>query len=221
MRSTPAPPRSPGRPIASLRVARALLPALIRAIDWIPFAAVLPIAVAITALGAPTPDEAVTCLRVAAVLLGAAAAFALIDLMEPSTAALPVPRALRQGLRTLIALFLVALSWAVIAAVVTLRSRTSLPWSGLTLEAAVLTTTALAAAALAVHRVAGKPAAGVATAALLALIAATLPLTGAAWPWPEANTAGWSDAHRAWALALPVPLLVLYEANRRPCRRTT
>ncbi|MGC0418740.1 hypothetical protein [Embleya sp. AB8] len=204
-------------PTHALRTTPALLPPLVRAIDWTPFAAVIPLALAITTLGAPTPAEAIPCLRVAAVLLAAAAAFALIDPMEPSTAALPVPRSLRQNLRTLLALIPITLTWTTIAAVVAARSPTPLPWSGLTLEAGMLTATTLALAAVTVHRVPGKPAAAIATAALLALLAGTLPLS----LWPAPGTPTWPRAHHLWLAALPIPLLTLLTANHHPFRRTT
>ncbi|WP_439674330.1 hypothetical protein [Embleya sp. MST-111070] len=217
-RALPAPDTSRGpRAGRTLRTARALLPTVVRAIDWIPFLAVAPIAVWVAAVGAPRPDEAVTCLRVAAVLLGAASAVAPLDPMESSTAALPVPRALRQGLRTLVALLPIALVWGVAAVVVTRRSPAALPWVGLTLEAAVLAVATVAAAAWAVHRVPGRTAALIAIGTVLTLVTATLALPIS--PWPEAGAPDWTGIHLAWAAALPVAVLVLLRANHRPFGR--
>ncbi|MFE2871344.1 hypothetical protein [Embleya sp. NPDC059259] len=161
-----------------------------------------------------------TCVRVAAVLSGAASAFALIDPIKASTAALPVSRGLRQGLRTLLALLPVGLAWAAVVAVGTVRSDRALPWAGLTLEAAVPTCTALAAAASAVHRVPGKPATALAVGALPTLLAGTLALPASLWPWPDADADDWSHVHRLWAALLIVPALTLRHANHRPYRPT-
>ncbi len=216
----PAPLPAPTLTRGPLATTLALVRPLARAIDWTPLAVTVPLSLAISAWGAAEPDVALTCLRVAAVLLGAAAAFTLIDPMDASTAALPVPRAHRQWLRTLLALAAVAITWAAITGLVALLSPTALPWPGLTLEAAVLTTTTLAATATAVHHIPDKPAALTGAAVTLLLIAATLPLPTTMWAAP--NTPTWPDSHHQWAAALPMAVLVLLRANAHsPASATT
>jgi hypothetical protein len=195
----------------SLAIVSALLRPIARAIDWTPLTVTIPLTLAMAGFGASQPDVALTCTRFAALLLAAAAAFALIDPMDASTAALPVPRSHRQWLRTLTALTAVAATWAGIAALVAAGCPTALPWSGLTLEATVLTTTTLAATATATHYVPDKPAALTGIATTLLLAAATLPLPTTMWATPGTPT--WTPSHHQWTAALPLSLLALLQAH--------
>ncbi|MYV96802.1 hypothetical protein, partial [Streptomyces sp. SID3343] len=194
-----------------LATASALIRPLAHAVDWVPLAVTIPLSLGMAGFGASQPDVALTCVRFSAVLLAAAAAFALIDPMDASTAALPVPRSHRQWLRTLLALAAVAGTWAAIVVLVGAACPATLPWGGLTLEAAVLTVTTLAATARATHHVPDKPAALTGIATTLLLTAAALPLPTTMWAAP--GDPAWSDSHRQWGAALLLALPALLRAN--------
>jgi hypothetical protein len=199
----------------------ALLKPLVRAIDWLPVAVVVSILAAVAALATPGRDldplAGLLTLRMGAVLLGAAAAFALVDAMTTSSGALPVPRWHRQWLRTLMTLAAVAVGWGVVYAIVTARLAPgfTLPLADMALEAAVCVLAGLAGSAFAVRRSEGRQAALLGGSAVPAvLLVGSLLLTGDLRPWPIPGEASWAAVHRGWLVALAVPLLVLLVANR-------
>ena len=174
--------RAAARPV----VAAELVGPLARAIDWLPIGVTAPFALALAAIVSPGRDldvlSVLLALRAAALLLGAAAAFALVDAMTPSSGALPVPRWMRQWLRTAMAFAAVAAVWgaAYTIAGVRLAPGAPLPLADTALEAAVCVLAGLAGAAAAVRRVGGRQAA---SALLGVLLAGSLFLTGDLSPW--------------------------------------
>ncbi|GII54815.1 hypothetical protein Pth03_32040 [Planotetraspora thailandica] len=196
----------------------ALLRPLIRAIDWVPLAVTVSISLCLAAGMEPgdplEPGLGLLILRTSAILLGSAAAFALTDAMAPSSAAAaPVPRWLRQWERTLLAGAASALGWGLTSAIVVARLApgATLGFPGTALEAAICLLAGPAAAAVAVRRYPGKPAA-LTGAFFLFTGWAAMQLTGpAAWAGPyggQGNAALW------WAAALVVALVVLAAAHR-------
>lgn len=104
-------------PVRLMGLAGVLLGPLARAIDWKPVlvTAVLSLGMAAAAMpGAVVePGSAAVTLRMAGVLLGAAAGFALVDVAAVATTVSPVPRWLRQWIRTLLVMGAAAAAWAV------------------------------------------------------------------------------------------------------------
>jgi hypothetical protein len=202
------------------RQAALLVGPLVRLVPWSPVAAAAVLALLAllpAVLGGPAPATQVWGLRIAAVLLGAGASFAMADLMVP-VAVTPTPRWLRQWLRFTIGLVPVAGCWwgLYLLAVASLPDGgvTALPGAGLAVEAAVCGLTAMAGAAVAArsdrHRTA--PLAGPAAQALL--LALSLFLTGRWTPWPLPAAGTWEEVHRYWLVALLACVVVLWVANR-------
>ncbi|MEU4833213.1 hypothetical protein [Streptosporangium sp. NPDC023615] len=198
--------------------APALLLPLARAIDWPPLAVAVPLAAALAAVVRPgepvDPSLGLLVLRTAALLLGAAAAFALVDAMGTGTAATPVPRWVRQWARTVMAGAVAAAGWGVTYAIVAARLAPgdALPLAGTAVEAAGCVLAALAGAALAVRHHPGRQAALAGVLVQLVLVVAARPVGDAAWPEPGAPH--WDAAHVWWAAALPLFVLVLLLAHR-------
>ncbi|GII77304.1 hypothetical protein Sru01_22860 [Sphaerisporangium rufum] len=200
---------------------------LVRAVDWTPLAAATAIAVALAALlnvqdPHLDPGFAVLALRMAGVMLGTAAGFTLVDAMAASTAAVPVPRWVRQWLRTGLGAAAAATGWGAAAAVTALRLPPggSFPFGGLALEAAAWVLAGLAGAAVAVRTVPGRPAALAGTGAQAVLGAvAVLQAGGAANAWPLPADPSWTAAQRGWAWALLPAFLALLAAHRAPRTR--
>ncbi|MEV0230592.1 hypothetical protein [Nonomuraea sp. NPDC050786] len=193
----------------------ALLRPLARAIDWLPVVVAAALALLLAVVVSPgadlEPGHGLLLLRMAGVLLGAAAAFALVDGMEASTGAVPVPRWVRQWARTLMAGAAVAVAWAATYTVVALRVPPGSPsLSGAAVEAALCVLAGLAGAAPAVRRNHARPA-GLAGAAVLFVLYGATQMADA---WPVPDTAEWDAVHAWWLAALPLPLLVLAAAHR-------
>ncbi|MFF5205978.1 hypothetical protein [Streptosporangium sp. NPDC000396] len=210
---------SPTRPVpAPFPPVLALLRPLARAIDWLPIAVVALLAVSLAAVMSPgntvDPRLGLLLLRTTAVLLGAAATFALVDAMTANTGSAPVPRWVRQWTRTLMVGVAVAASWGVTCAVVAIRLTPGgvLHFSGAALEAGVCALVGLAGAAIAVRRHPGRQAALAGVLVQLVLYAGTQITGDLAWPMPDSSE--WDAIHRWWLAALPMPLLVLAGAHR-------
>ncbi|CCH28380.1 hypothetical protein ABZ816_28760 [Actinosynnema sp. NPDC047251] len=205
-----------------VRVAVCLVRPLSRAIDWGPFAAVL---VALVGLAVATGDDVrpfnlAATVRLAALLLGATAGFALVDAAATVTAAVPVPRWLRQWTRTLIAALVACAAWGLVFGVLAWRSApgSDLGAPGYALEAVVCVGFGLACtAAVARRHGTDRSAAVIGSAVLLALAAGTLFYPGRVWPLP--SEPDWDSVHTAWWFALPIPLVVLVLANREARRQ--
>ncbi|WP_283136770.1 hypothetical protein [Rhizohabitans arisaemae] len=209
-------PSRPGRPAPALL----LLRPLIRAIDWRPLTLAVAAMIALAVLIEPgdhvDPRLGLLLLRLGALLLGVAAAFALVDPASAATGATPVPRPLRQWIRTLLTGLAAGVGWGVGCLVVAVRLEPGavLHFTGAVIEAAVAALIALAGAAVAVRRHPGRQAALAGAVTVLILYIGTQILGGGAWPEPYA--ADWHEIHRWWLAALPIPLLVLAAAHRDP-----
>ncbi|MFH8556232.1 hypothetical protein ACH4GP_28575 [Streptomyces celluloflavus] len=195
-----------------------LLPPLIRAIDWVPVGAAavvsLGLALVTTPGSAVEPANAMVTLRMAGVLLGAAAGFALVDAAAVTTAVAPVPRWLRQWIRTLLVAGAAAAAWAgtLLLLMVRLADGTEMRTPGLVTEAAVSLLIGLACTAVAVRQRPERIAAVIGAAALLVIAVSTLPYVEDVWPYPASPR--WGEIHRAWLWVLPTPLLTLALAHR-------
>ena len=197
---------------------------LARIVPWVPAvtaAALALLALLPAVLGAPAPDTQVWGLRIAAVLLGAGASFAMVDMMIPLTVT-PTPRWLRQWLRFVIALAPAAGFWWGLC----LLAAASMPGDGpggvalalpvadLAVEAAVCGLVGVAGAAVAA-RSGHNRTTGLAGAAIQALLLAmSLVLSGGWSPWQLPPAGTWDQVHRYWSMALLVCAAVLLAANR-------
>ncbi|GAA3254232.1 hypothetical protein [Nonomuraea helvata] len=193
----------------------ALLRPLARAIDWLPVAVAAALTLLLAVVVSPGADleagHGLLLLRMAGVLLGAAAAFALVDGMEVSTGAVPVPRWVRQWARTIMAGTAVGVAWAATYAVVALRVPPGSPsLAGAAVEAALCVLVGLAGAAPAVRRNHARPA-GLAGAVVVLVLYVVTQRAGA---WPVPTSAEWDTVHAWWLATMPLPLLVLAVAHR-------
>ncbi len=186
---------------------------LIRAIDWVPLLVASAVVLVLTAIASPNPGTLLLMLRMSAVLLGTAGAFALVDPMAVSTVGLPCPRWIRQWLRTLLALAAIGLAWCAAVTIAAARTTSALALSSVTAEAAVLAAVGLAGAAVAVRRLPGSIAAFAGLICQLSLVAGTQFLHGDASPWLAVGDTRWAAIHRVWAVALFVPAAALAWAN--------
>ncbi len=170
-------------------------------------AAVLP-----ALLGAAAPAAPVWGLRIAAVLLGAGASFAMVDLMAPLTIT-PTPRWVRQWLRFTIVVIPAALVWAVLC-LLAVGTTPGLPVRDLVGEALVCALSGLAGAAVASRVGTSRTTALAGPAVQGLLVVASLFLTGRWSPWPLPGAPGWAVVHAGWWTAVPVLVAVLLAANR-------
>ncbi|GIH93659.1 hypothetical protein ACFFMN_21210 [Planobispora siamensis] len=202
-----------------------LLRPVARAVDWVPLVvagalALLPVSV-INAGSALDPGISLILLRMAGVLLGVAAGFAVADAMGASTAADPVPRGLRHRIRCAFGGLTAAAFWAAACAVVTARlpEGGTLPVPGMAVEAAACVAAGLLAASVAGRAYQGRTVALAGMSGLLAVVAVTTVLRGPYRPWllPEEDT--WDAVHHGWLAAL-VLLLVAADLTGRGPRRT-
>ncbi|MEV4705651.1 hypothetical protein [Actinoplanes sp. NPDC049316] len=210
----------------SVRVRQTLLLAapVIRIVPWVPVAAatvvsVLTLLPALT--GAPAPASQIWGVRIAAVVLGAGASFALVDPMAPLSVT-PTPRWLRQWLRVAVVLVPITAVWAglYLAAAASLDSA-RLPSRDLTVEAAVCGLTGLAGAAVAARSGHSLTLAVAGPAAQGGLMVATLFLPAGFSAWPLPDSPQWERVHDWWLPMLPVLVVSLVLANRElwPWRR--
>ncbi|MEV4799359.1 hypothetical protein AB0K18_05030 [Nonomuraea sp. NPDC049421] len=215
--TTPVPVSPPSRQ----RVALLLVRPFVRAIDWAPLIAVTVFTAGLVSLvrhGEPLPPgDALVLLRVCGTLLGAAAAFGLVDAMSADLGATAVPRWVRQALRCLLPGAAAVAIWsAAYAAVLSRLPQGALfPVGDLLVEAGVCLGIALAAAATAVRFAPGRQAAMAAVVVQLGLVLATLLLPEQVWLWPPTCGFGhWDEAHLFWRAMLPLPYLWLILAGR-------
>ncbi|MFC4118042.1 hypothetical protein [Nonomuraea zeae] len=211
--SVPPPPRR--------RVALLLVRPLARAIDWAPLAVVAAFTAGLVSLvqyGQALPGgNALVLMRICGTLLGAAAAFGLVDAMSADLGAATVPRWVRQALRCLlpggaaIAIWLAAFSYILTR----LPAGTLFPVGDLLIEAGVCLGIALAAAATAVRFAPGRQAAMAAVVVQLAMVLGTILLPPQVRLWPPTCGFGhWEQAHLFWLAVLPGPYLWLVLAGR-------
>jgi hypothetical protein len=200
-----------------------LIKPLVRAVPWIPLIAATALSLAgmlPALLGGTAPAAQVWALRIAAVLLGAGAAFAMVDLMAPLTMT-PAPRWLRQWLRAAIVLVPASAVWLSLYLLAEASSAEALPFGDLAAEAAVCTLSGLVGAAVAARAGHSTTAALAGPATQGVLMLATLFLTGERSPWPMPGSPEWSEIHGYWRLGLPILVTALVLANRQvwPLRR--
>ena len=164
-------------------------------------------------------DYRVLVLRVAALLVCMGAAFILDDATEDTISHLPSPLLLRRALRVALLLPLVAATWFLLvylAGDVAPRDGGPMPVGDITLEAATLLATALAAACIGA-RVTSDRLGGVAAAPiLLAVIAVALFLPGNYKLIISVGDPRWADVHDTWRIALTVTVVVFVYVNRSP-----
>jgi hypothetical protein len=189
-----------------------------RAIDWIPLLVASAVTLVLTVLTAPGDaiqvQNLVATARMCAVLLGAAAGFAMVDVAAEVGAAAPSPRWLRQSLRAALALLASAAVWSAGLALMTTRAvpGVDLGVGGLVAEAAVWLVAGVACTAFAVRWQAVRVAAVAGAAALLGLAVSTLFDRERFWPLPA--DVQWDPAHQMWIIVLPVVIILLGVANR-------
>lgn len=196
----------------------AMVPHLIRAIDWIPFAVAEAVIMCLafgTSPGAQLADgNMLATTRMSAVLLAAVVSFALVDHMAATTAAVPTPRWLRMWLRTGIAGVAALAGWAVTLVVLLgrLAPDSRVTPGLLVLEAAGCVLTGLAITAVLIRRRPEQASAVAGAAGVLVLATGSLLLRERVWPTPE--EAGWDHAHLIWWAVVPVALVLLGFAHR-------
>ncbi|MDF2706893.1 MAG: hypothetical protein K0R62_2545 [Nonomuraea muscovyensis] len=211
----------PAPPPSRRQVALLLLRPLARAIDWAPLVVVAVFTAGLVSLvqyGESLPGgDALVLMRICGTLLGAAAAFGLVDAMSADLGAAAVPRWVRQALRCLlpggaaIAIWLAAFSYILTR----LPEDTLFPVGDLLIEVGVCLGIALAAAATAVRFAPGRQAAMAAVVVQLAMVLGTilLPQQVRLWP-PTCGFEYWDQAHLFWLATLPLPYLWLIFAGR-------
>jgi hypothetical protein len=201
------------------RQAGLLIVPLVRAVPWLPLAAAVGLAVAAMLpawLGGSAPATQVWGLRIAAMVLGAGASFAMVDVMAPVTLT-ATPRWLRQWLRFTLVVVPAVVVWSglcLLAAGSVPASGPGLPVRDLVGEALACFLCGMAGAAVAARmgHTATTALAGPATQGVL--VVATLFLPADRSPWSLPGAARWSGVHEGWWAAVPVLILVLVAANR-------
>ncbi|WP_430779634.1 hypothetical protein [Actinoplanes sp. G11-F43] len=192
---------------------------LARAVPWWPFAGAVALAGFVQSptllVAEPHPRMAVTGLLIGAGVLGAAAGFALPDLMA-STVITPVPRWRRQWLRLVLLLVPSMLVWVVLHAAVRAGAGPSVTWPAgfVTLQAAVcgLLPVAVAAVGARYRDEAGGALLGPVAQGIAMVV--SLFFTGRSSPWSLPVDADWTTAQRVWPVMLALVVIVLLLANR-------
>ncbi|NUP77452.1 MAG: hypothetical protein HOV96_07880 [Nonomuraea sp.] len=211
----------PAPPPSRWRLALLLVRPLARAVDWGPLVMVAAFTawlVSLVGYGEALPGgEALVLMRICGTLLGAAAAFGLVDAMSADLGAVAVPRWVRQALRCLlpggaaIAIWLTAFSYVLTR----LPEGALFPVGDLLIEVGVCLGIALAAAATAVRFASGRQAAMAAVVVQLAMVLGTILLPQQVRLWPPTCGFGyWDQAHLFWLAMLPLPYLWLIFAGR-------
>lgn len=159
-------------------------------------------------------EQLIVGLRFAMLAVALSATFVLDDPTEDTVCAVPLPLALRRGLRIAVALPMLTAVWIGLVAYAHADPQLvePLPVAELTLELAALVAVVFAVAALS-----SGVAAGPVLLVVVVLAAFVLP------PWARLYTshtdvAVWSSAHQRWELLLVVALATLSVANRDPGR---
>ncbi|MEU4876237.1 hypothetical protein [Streptomyces sp. NPDC021608] len=172
--------------------------------------------------GALPLGDTVLLIRAGAVLLALGAAFVLDDSAAAVTAVTPVPRWLPRALRAGVAVSSVGVGWAGVLAVgaraVGPDERRSLPWAGLTLEAAALLAVVLALAALGLRLTAGRGGGELATpgAVFVVVLAALAPLPDGLRPFAQPLSGTWDSSREVWAALLAGAALTAVVLIREP-----
>jgi hypothetical protein len=214
---------SGGRRVSSAaRTVRAMVPPVARALPWLPLAVggvagLLLAAVPRMSSGEPDGWLALLLLRVAALVFGLGLAFLMDDPARHTTAAVPVRRAVRAGLRVALVAPVAVVWWT--AALLLIPEGVRPPLGDMTLEAAAITALALAGGAAAV-RFRDEPEPGRSTAAALLVTGLVAPLLPDGWTlFVQLNADRWDEAHQTWAWLLTGALLVWAMCLPEPLRR--
>lgn len=159
-----------------------------------------------------------TLLRAAALAFGLGLAFLLDDPARHTTAAVPIRRPVRTGLRVAFAVPLAALWWT--AALLLVPENARPPVGALTLEAATVAALALAGAAVGVRCTdAAEPGIAVSAGLLCGGLSAAL-LVPYRWALVvPVNDPRWDGAHDRWAAILVVAAVVGAASWAEPLRR--
>ncbi|GII90729.1 hypothetical protein [Sinosporangium siamense] len=201
-----------------------LIGPVMRAIDWIPLLVTGPLSLALIGVidaGAPLDSGmALTLLRMLGLLLAAAAGFAVLDEMAPSTAATPAPRRLRHRIRYAAGGLTAAAFWAAACTIATARLAEggTLRIPGLAVEAATCIAAGLLTTTIAARRHHGRSAALRGMGGLLAVFAVTLVLRGPYWPWLNPTEPTWEVVHYGWSATLVLVVIALDSMAREPHR---
>lgn len=195
-----------------------LLRPLTLAIPWGPLALAAALATLIllpALLDDPAPYAALLELRLAAVLLGAGASFAMTDRMAP-TVVPATPRWLRQWLRLVIVVVPATLAWLALhsIAVVVLGADATAPAGDLAVEALVCGFTGVAGSAVAARYRHTSTGALAGPMTQFTLVAVTFFVDKQSSPWLPPGSSNWSTVHRYWLLGLPIIGLTLLLVNR-------
>lgn len=205
-----------------IAVAARLAPRVLRALHWTPLfvAAVagpaLALLVALLAPGPAGPGGALWMLRATAVLLAAAAGFALADEMADATGATPTPRWLRQWLRTALAVPPLAAGWVLTRAVIVTQwsDGSAVALRDALLEAIVLVGVGLVCAGMAVRWDPDRQGAIVGMGVFAVLWVGSLLVPDAWSPWPSPLDPRGAAERAAWWWALPLVVTLLGVAHR-------
>lgn len=210
------------------RPAVALLAPTARTVPWAPLAAGAALGLTMVALPAVFSQEpglalVVTLLRVSALSGALGAAFLLDDPARHTTAAVPVPRLLRQVLRVGLVLPAAALWWVAVLGVARATlppgRREGLPLGALTVEAAALLAFALALGAGAVRWGSGLPPSALAAPGVLALVVAVAVLPERFALLVQVGHSRWAEAHQWWAGLLAAAALAHLALGLQPTGR--
>jgi hypothetical protein len=164
-------------------------------------------------LDAPEPASQVWGLRVAGVLLGAAASFGMVEPMS-LLAVTATPRWLRQWARVMAVLLPTAVVWSLLYALTDASSAALLPLGDLVVEALTCALAGIVGGAAAARHGGGATTGLAGAVTQGGLICATLFVPARHSPWALPATPRW-EAGRGWWLAVLVVLAVaLIAANR-------
>ncbi|MFJ9717719.1 ABC transporter [Streptomyces sp. NPDC101213] len=218
----PAPPagRGPTRRLRTLF--RSLAPPVWRSLPWAALTATAGSGLLFAASTrlpdqAPGADWGLVVLRLTALTGGVGLAFLLDDPARHTTAASPLGRPLRAGLRLAMVLPLTALWWT--AVLLALPGPTRPPLGPVTLEALATAASALALAAAAVRFTDGARV-GKRTAARLGALAAVAVLVPARWGLLTLpGDRWWEETHVRWAVLLVLTLVSTALCTPEPLRR--
>jgi hypothetical protein len=178
------------------------------------------------------PDAAAVLLRIATVLTAIGLSCLLDDPAARTTVVVPVPRALRSGLRMTVGLLLFTLFWATSATLARLGvppdARHSLPLGGLALEGLTLAAGTLALALFGLRRSALGAGSLIAAPALTFFVTAALFLPPGLELFPAPGDPDFSGATLRWAVLLLLSVLACAaqlrdepRAKRRSAARAT
>lgn len=216
-------------PVGRWAVALQSVKPVARSMRWSPLVGVTGVALLLVGMLRPEGSDltgTIGSLRLSAYLLAAGAALAIDDRAGPTLASSPTPLALRRGVRLVIGLTPVALSWGLLlgaAWAVSGAEWSQLPAVALTAEAVGMVAFTVATAAIAAGRADGVG--GSAGPPALTLLVVGLLMAQMRWPkhltmFPMApGDPIWTLAHRQWGVLALAAAGVVVGASLDPARR--